>query len=180
MLKEIKAKITDKKTGKLKTNFVVAVGLLGILLIFLSGVDNSKSEEGMKNCEPVVNYDTESYKESLELQLQSILSSVSGAGEVSVMISLEGTIEYVYAEEVQSSSQSKDNDKQTSYKNEVVIIENTDGKTALVRKALCPKIAGVLIVCDGGDDVIVSEKLINSASAALGVSTAKIYVAQRT
>lgn len=180
MIKEIKDKITDTKTGKLKTNFIVAIGLIGIALIFLSGLGSNNDEQGDKADNSIVLQNTDVYRENLEQQLEAILSDVQGAGDVSVMISLEGTIEYIYAEEIQSSSQHKDTDKSSDYKNEVVLVEGKDGKDALVKKVINPRVNGVLIVCDGGDDVILSEKLINSASAALGISTAKIYVAKRT
>ena len=45
MLKKIKQKLCDPKTGKLKTNVIVALGLAGILLIFLSGLDFGKNEK---------------------------------------------------------------------------------------------------------------------------------------
>ena len=103
MVKEIKEKITDSKTGKLKTNFIVAIGLIGIALIFLSGLGSNNDEQGDKADNSIVLQNTDVYRESLEQQLEAILSDVQGAGDVSVMISLEGTIEYIYAEEIQSN-----------------------------------------------------------------------------
>jgi stage III sporulation protein AG len=41
-----------------------------------------------------------------------------------------------------------------------------------------PEITGAVIVCGGGGDAAVREQIYKAASAALGIPTAKIYVAK--
>ncbi len=177
---KLKKLLIDKNSGKLKTNVIVAIGIVGILLIFLSGLDFEKGDESStQTTDEVTCESTEEYRRMLEADLEKMLSSIKGAGRVDVMISLDGTTEYVYAQQIQSSSDVANGETASEYRNELVLLDTDKGTTALVTKVLHPRVSGVLIVCDGGGDVVLTEKLINSAAAALGISTANICVAQK-
>lgn len=180
MINKLKEFVFDKETKKLKLSFLVAVGLAGMILIMLSGLDfNDGENKSVKSPEALFPDSTEDYRLRLQSDLEEILSSVSGAGRVSVMLSLEGTTEYVYAQQIHSSSDVEENKTSSDYENELVMIEQGGEKNALVTKILRPKVSGVLIVCDGADDIVLTEKLINSAASALGITTANISVAKR-
>lgn len=179
-MQKLKTVLFDKNSGKLKTNVIVAAGILGILLIFLSGIDFEKDDESYTpTAEETACTSTEEYRDMLEADLEKMLSSIYGAGRVDVMISLDGTTEYVYAQQVQSSSDVANGETASEYRNELVLLDTDKGTAALVTKVLHPRVSGVLIVCDGGGDIVLTEKLINSAAAALGISTANICVAQK-
>lgn len=180
MIKKVRELIVDKNTGKLKLNFIIALGIVGMLLILISGIDFSDEEAQTAANAALIADNTEDYRIKLQGDLEEILSTISGVGNVSVMISLEGTTEYVYAQQIESSSDVSEDKTSSEYRNELVMVDEKEGKNALVTKVLRPKVSGVLIVCDGGDDVVLTEKLINSAAAALGISTANICVARRT
>ena len=62
--------------------------------------------------------------------------------------------------------------------NGYVIIDKGSEKEALVKKINNPSISGVVIVCEGGDDPKVCEKLYKAVSTALNIPTSKIYVAE--
>ena len=177
MYKRIKELLCDKTTGKLKTNVIVAVGLIGILLIFISGLDFGEDDDApeMPTAQEYAS-DTDSYRAAQEKRLCEILSSISGAGRVDVMISLEGTQEYVYLQKSESKSDTGESGTGYDIKNEPVIV---GGSSPIVAKVISPKITGVLIVADGAGSAVLDEKLINAAAAALGISTANICVAQR-
>lgn len=171
--------LCDKNTGKLKTNVIVAVGLLGILLIFISGLDFGEDSDGKTADIPsAAEYgsEIESYRRSQEQRLCEILSSVAGAGQVEVMISLEGSSEYVYLQKTESKSNTGENSSGFDTKSEPVMI---GGSSPIIAKAVSPKITGVLIVADGAGSAVLDEKLMKAAAAALGISTANICVAQR-
>lgn len=179
LLEKIKTLIIDKNSGKLKISFLVAVGITGMLLILFSGGEQREKDEPSPINMPSFTDSTEEYRIQLQTDLEEILSSISGAGRVSVMLSLEGTTEYVYAQQIHSTSDVNEGKTSSEYENELVMIEGDSGKTALVTKVLRPKVSGVLIVCDGADNVVLTEKLINSAASALGITTANISVAKR-
>lgn len=179
MSEKIKNFVFDKESGKLRLGFLVLLGITGMLLILLSGGESDEQTEPVEFSLPSFTDSTEDYRQKLQSDLEEILSSISGAGRVSVMLSLEGTTEYVYAQQIHSSSDVNDGKTSSEYENELVMVEKNDGRTALVTKILRPKVSGVLIVCDGADNVMLTEQLINSAASALGITTANISVAKR-
>ncbi len=87
-----------------------------------------------------------------------------------VMLTVSSTEEYVYAETVKRGTSQAEN----SY----VIIDKGSQKEALVKKVNNPSIKGVVIVCEGGDDPRVCEKIYKAVSTALDISTSRIYVAE--
>ena len=179
MSEKIKSFVFDKESGKLRLGFLVLLGIVGMLLILFSGGESDEQTEPVEISLPSFTDSTEDYRLKLQSDLEEILSSISGAGRVSVMLSLEGTTEYVYAQQIHSSSDVNDGKTSSDYENELVMVEKKDGKTALVTKILRPKVSGVLIVCDGADNILLTEQLINSAASALGITTANISVAKR-
>ena len=56
------------------------------------------------------------------------------------------------------------------------MIVDDDGQKPLLEKEIEPKIRGVIVVCEGADDVYVRQAVIDSLRAALGISSANISV----
>lgn len=92
-------------------------------------------------------YSVEEYKTEMQTSLQEMLSRIQGVGGVSVLLTIESSAEGVY-------------------------LENNSTKT----KELEPVIRGVVIVCDGGDDPIVTERVLEAVTKALNISSAKVCV----
>ena len=103
------------------TNYIVLLGIVGILLLMIGEITPEKKEE-MEN----TGYYTD-YKNNIENQLEKLLSSVKGAGNVSVMVTLESGQETVYVQQEksvkdQSNVSGDKSDQQTikdSYENEI-------------------------------------------------------------
>ena len=102
-------------------------------------------------------------------KLKTKVIDVRGVGEVSVLVSLKGGYRTVYAFDTQSSS--------SGYKSEIVLSGGGSDKSAIVCAYENPEIAGIGVVCDGGDDAYVRQQIISLVSAALDVSSNKIFVA---
>lgn len=166
--------LTDEKTGKIKTGVFVAVGLIGIALIFLSGLDLGGQETASAECSAKLG-ECEEYRCEKEKSLCTILSQISGCGKVEVMISVEGSSEYVYLNKTESKNDSSGESSGGSIKSEPLIA----GSSPVLSKVVSPRITGVLIVAQGAGDPVLDEKLISAAAAALGISTANICVAKR-
>lgn len=161
-----------------RTKLIVILGVCGILLIMLSELmpdeDTDDTSKAISN-DPVTE-DTFEYKRQIESELCKILGEIRGVGSVEVMVTIEGTTEYVYAEELDTDID-KDGEKNSEqYKNEIVMIEQNGRKDALVRKIIKPQISGVVIVCQGGGDVSLNERVLRAASVALDLPTSKICV----
>lgn len=65
---------------------------------------------------------------------------------------------------------------ETDETQKTVIIGN---KEALIKSIENPRVAGVLVVCEGGDSLKVKEKVINAVSTVLNISSGRVYVTNR-
>lgn len=129
------------KDGKAK-NIIIAVGILGILLIFISSFSGFNNNE-----QPNSDYSVSTYREEIQDSLSEMLSRIEGVGNVSVLLTIENSVEGVY-------------------------LENNSTKT----KEIEPVIRGVVVACDGGDDSIVTERVLDAVTKALNISSAKVSV----
>lgn len=159
-----------KKSNKSwrKIILIAVGGGLGIALLLLGGGFGRGGGEDT-SAAALQTDGADAYAEMLEGRVAEICSSVSGAGRVSVFVSLKGGYRTVYAIDSQSNA--------SGYKNEIVMSGSGSGKEAVVTAYENPEIAGVGIVCTGGDDPRVQREIISLVSAALGISSNKIFVA---
>ena len=131
-LKNIKLKLKKIKAEYL----IIAFAIIAILIIFASGISESKVETEDKMV---------TYIETLENKLSTKLSQINGAGKVSVIISVkEGMITEIATE------------KKTVTEAGLIKIEETpvlvSGKPiVLVEKY--PDITGVVIIAKGANDL---------------------------
>ena len=174
--------ITDrfaKKTGLSgKALIIVVIGILGLLMIVLSEFFSSGETENANDVSNSIDNTSysESFKQRTEKELRGIISKIDGVGEVSLMITLDGTTEYVYAEDVDTETDEDSESKSNKYKNEVIIVDSDGEKKALVKKIVEPKINGVVIVCSGGGKTEIKERVTKAVSSALNISTNNICV----
>lgn len=161
-----------KKGGNIK--IVVVMGLAGILLIMFSELffsnDNEQKEKNVKS--ENINGNYENYAHDMENQLKRILEKIDGVGKADVMVTVVGTEEYIYAEEEKIKKSENDSSEEKQY----VIIGSNGDKQALLKKIVSPEISGVVIICEGGDSNIIKERVYNTISAVLNISSQRIYV----
>lgn len=170
-----KAKEILKKAlaPKNRIKLFVVIGIVGVLLILLSEVlpQNSQSESAsLTGCE--ISYSD--YVEELEDKTQNIISSINGVGECKVMITLKDTNESVYAK----NSSEKTDDGSYSQDYEYVLYELNGEDTPVLVKQNFPKIQGVVVVCQGGDNVEIKEQIVNSITSLFDVSSSKVSVSK--
>lgn len=173
---ELKNRLQRAIAGLDKRKIIVFLGIAGMLLILISELIPDKPEVSGGTAQQNDTPDTEQYKQQLEDELGDILSKIDGIGETSIMITLDGTTEYVYAEELDKTTDSNDGKKRESYRSNIVITESGGDKKALVKKIIRPQVTGVLVACAGGDDVNVKEQVIGAVSAVLGIPAGRVYV----
>ncbi|MDR2182580.1 MAG: hypothetical protein LBE55_00225 [Clostridiales bacterium] len=121
----------------------------------------------------------------LTQQLEDILSLVAGAGNVRVMISM-GDAANVFARNSQENTAATTEDdgeggvrniQTTNSSSTYVIVRRADGSEApLMVQELSPAIEGIIIVAQGGGDVVVRDALTRAAQAALGIAPHRIQV----
>lgn len=172
------------KKSENRVRLILMIGLAAIMLIFLSDyfTDNSKQTSAEVTTYSV-NYDD--YAEQLETRLTELISSVDGAGQTKVMVTLECGTEYVYASQQKTTSALSENsdsngktskDEKITGEENVILIDGENGEEPLILKEMTPTIAGVVVVCSGADDVYVKQRIIDIVTTALGTSSNRVCV----
>lgn len=157
-----------------KNILIVAVGVLGVLLLLLpelsDGAQRTKSAERDDS-------DGSRLRQELQSELGELVSSVDGAGNCRVLLTLDSSEEAAFATD--TNIESVQDERTTEYAREesYVLI---DGETGLRLKTLAPEVRGVAVVCEGGGDSRVKREVTELLSAALGIGREKIYVAKMT
>lgn len=152
------------KDPKRSSLLLAALGLLGILLLFASSPakKEAKAEDALSRYLPD--------SEALEEELQEFLSCIDGAGETKVLLSFYDDGESVYLKE-ESISASGSGEK-------YVIVENSDGRTAVEISCRLPEVKGVAVLCEGADDPEVSFAVTEAVCTALGISSHRVSVSK--
>lgn len=154
-----------------KVKIIMIIGAVGMILILLSsftGSENTKTEETSNG----LNYSE--YTVQLEKKLTDIISNISGVGQCKVMITLENSSENVYA----TDSEFKNNDDTINQKDEYVIYDSKNGETPVLIKEYLPQVMGVTVVCSGGDNIEIREKIIDAVTALFNISANRVSVSK--
>ncbi len=171
--------------------------ITGIALLLFGGifkpkdeanlVDQSKLGQGVQSGQSnqnALNEDWESYEDRLEKKMEALLSEVEGAGKVKVMITLTNGREIIVAKDT-DVNETTTNDtesalQRSSYSknaSEKTVMTNENGvDSPIVLKEITPIVEGVIIVAQGGDNMLVKDGLTRAAQAVLGIDIHKVQV----
>ncbi len=169
-----------RKDGKsLKAN-IAAVFVAGVILILFGNsfmkLDNNKPSVAKETLEAPEASNKNEY-EDLEKRMSSIFSKIEGAGEVEVMITLKSGSEIIIAQDEKQSERKGENNSETNVERKATLMESTGGtNTPIVLKENSPEIEGVVIIAQGGDNVVVRNALTKGAQALLNVPAHKVEV----
>ena len=180
--KQEKKSIWDKFPfmQKLKNIKGIQYIIIGIFILVLGMIFLSTKSQTKQDIVSTSNLTAEAYAEYLENKLSNILSNISDAGNVSVMITLDGGMKYEYAtesEEITTSTEVGGNTNSKTTKTEEVVIVTINGKsTPLIIKESYPKIVGVVVVASGASKAQVKLNIMNAITALLDVDDSKIQI----
>lgn len=178
---------------KINRTHLIIAALLGVLLLVIAiPVEDGKKEE-QTTTEKVGNAgttdrisDETAYKKSLERQLKLILGSMSGVGEVEVMITLQDDGEAVVEKDITRNEEQsgeedgagtkRENSVISSQEETVRIQGNSSESTPFVSKEIKPKVEGVLVVAKGADSPVVVKNISDAVLALFPVQAHKIKV----
>ena len=155
-----------KDLGKKKLLALVALGMLGIILLCFSkcsaegGTTDSAGE--------LTDMDPSAYAKQIEEKVESLCNRIDGVSSTYAVVTLRGGYKAIYATDSQAGS--------SNSKNQTVIIGSGSSEKALLIGYENPEIAGIGIVCSGGDDPIKRASIVSVVSSAFNVSTNKIFV----
>lgn len=205
----LKEKLTEgRRKGKLtKDNFLIVI-LLGILLLVIAWPvkqekDESLSQSGQwdsdrvtldllkdRNSDSVMDEigvsDTDQeYAVHLEKELESLLATMDGVGEVKVMITLEDKGETLVEKdhitrqegttEVDSAGGSR-NTTDISREESTVFSGQGNLEAPFIRQIKYPKVFGVAVSAEGGGDAETARKITKAIQALFGIEPHKIII----
>lgn len=158
-----------RKCGDLLKRFrypliMLLIGLI-LLLLPLSGKKDTKGSEQIPEQE-----------ESVEKKLESILSGISGAGKVRVMLTVAEHETTVYEKDSQTDFRNSNGDITQSVTEKTVLYGSSSSESPIAVKVIAPKYQGALVLAEGGDIPTVRLNLVNAVASLTGLGTDKITV----
>jgi len=172
-IKDVKRKFDIHKflSTKYLKIYVLCIVVIIAFILYLN-IGNEKEVKSTSNATYV---STLEYCKEIELKLENILSQIQGAGNVTVMISLDGSPELVYASDSDTKTSSNANGTTTTTSSNLIVINGSD-KGALILKENLPKVKGVIVVSSGADNISIKLDMLNAISTLLDLSTDQINI----
>lgn len=173
----IKNFLNNKKNVLEKMIIVLVIGVVFMIVGDFSVSENKDSVNKEIICEE--NIDKSS--NSIEKDMEEILSKIDGAGEVKVMITYKTSKEVVHQlEKKETINDAKEDDgkvtKQREFLDSVVFEESNGSKKAVVKKEIEPIIKGVVVVARGALDDNVKLNLQMATKVLMDIPIHKISV----
>ncbi len=140
-------KLTEVLKSEKGIRIIFIAGITLIVIIFLLSFFNGKNKSDSLAEKENILFEIDEYESKLEKKLTEIIEKIEGTSDIHVMITLEKTEESIYG-----------------------------GKTSDISAIVTPIIRGVVVVCKGGENAVVREKVSEAVCKALGVSAARVCV----
>ena len=170
---EITKKLKNMPKDKRMMTVVVILGITGLVLIMISSlVPKEEKTDELEYTTTEKISSAEDYRIETEKRLENFLSSIDGAGNVKVYLTVGSDERYIYATEGRRSKSENKTEEERKY----VMIGGGSDKSALIETVETPAITGAVIAYSGFDSPTVQEQIYRAVSAALGIPTGKIYV----
>ncbi|SDD54544.1 stage III sporulation protein AG [Terribacillus halophilus] len=197
-------KLKDSQNKKpTKLGYLVIVGLLGALLLLVSGLFTEQTEKGGQTPQQKQDTVTEKTEETFakkesdtsassadleaayEQDLVGLLEKIKGVSEVEVMVNLNSTHQKIYEKNLiigqQTSEETDQNGGERVVEDEneeqqVVLVRQGDQEVPLLVETRKPEVRGVLVVAKGADQATVREWVVEAVSRVLDVPTHRISV----
>ena len=150
-----------------KYKYACIVLLAGIVLMMIPGkntVTPENKELPLKSTQEEV---------SVQVQLEEILSSIQGAGEVKVMLTIAQSERTVYQTD---STYSQADGRSDSRTETVIITDNQRNESGLIYQKYAPHYQGAIVIAEGGDMSSVKLAIVEAVSNVTGLGADRISV----
>ena len=191
---DLKKFIENLRVKKMQGNQILILLLCGILLMIIAVPVKEKGEDGERNytennkrLQNASDSDSAQYAQYLERELEQILSQMEGVGKVSCMVTLSQSAEQVIEKDMEISddvvtetdSQGGTRTTNQSSRTEATIYNKEEDGSPYVRKEISPKVEGVLVIAEGGDNALVVKNITESLQALFGIESHKIRIVKK-
>lgn len=165
--------IQKKLQKRNKTDFIIML-LIGVLVLIIAVPTGKRgSAEQIVQKQPQTESassekDNERYRTQLERQLEELLGQISGVGKCKVMLMLEDDGRVCLDKDI-TIDEGKRSESSVIYRQE-------DGEAPYVVQQKQPKVAGVVVVAEGGGNAGVVTDISNSVMSLFQLEAHKITV----
>lgn len=177
MISKIKEILSSKNHG----NIIVLLGIIGLVLIAVSGFFKPNSK-------PVANASAsvETRQQKLQQSLENIISGVEGAGKAKVLVTFENSAETVYATEEKKNKEACEDKSESGVtrkkesddceKKYITVKDSQGTEHALAVTEIEPKVKGVIVICSGGENPIVKQRIAEAVTTALNIPSKRVCI----
>ena len=177
-----------KKLKSIKNiEIIVAVIIIAVMILIYLGSLGSKTPDISSNKTPnsEIQYTSAiQYAKDLEQKLENTLSKLQGAGQVNVVVTLQSSSELIISKTVETTKKTESvTNKGVTTKTEnieivekPIIIDGKNGEEPIVLLEVMPKIAGVVVVCEGAKDVNVKLNILKAIQALITIPNGNIEI----
>ena len=147
---------------------LLVLGLGVLLLLWPSG--EGKTE--VSSSEPTA----EETAAAQQKEMERILSSIEGTGELHLMLTLESDGQRTLAENAEESAGGSAEAPESQSRRETVILSVSGGEEVVVTRRESPVYRGALVVCQGADRAEVKLAVTRAVAALTGLGADRITV----
>lgn len=149
------------------------LGLAGILLI---AVSEWLPRSGREDRSATVTLTASQVEQALEKRITALLRQVEGVGSCRVMVTLESDSQAVYAADTVTSEGA---DGAYSLSESYLTVDTDTGPVGLLLTRIQPTVKGVAVVCHGGGNEVVRQRVIQVVSTAFHISERRVCVVKQ-
>lgn len=176
MEKDGKKRFSIKEIGLPK---IVLMAFAGILLLVLSMPQKQESQVEKEESKSEIT-ENDAYIEAMERKLEETLKTIAGVGKVEVMLTLESSKEAVLNKDTQTEQEKMKEDTKTNdvikENEETVLTENSGNQQPYIIKEIEPKVAGVVVVLEGGGNPVIVKEVTEAVQVLFHLEVNKIKV----
>lgn len=153
--------------------YLLWLGLAGILLIAVSDLFPRRKTEEATSATTVTAAQVE---QALEQRITALLRQVEGVGTCRVLVTLESDSRAVYAADTVSATGA---DGSVSMNESYLTVDTDTGPVGLLLTHVQPTVKGVAVVCDGGGNPAVQQRVVQVVSTAFHISERRVCVVKQ-
>ena len=162
----------NKKNIKIVITCVLMLIALILYVGFSGGNEVTQTESEVKSGYIT----TMEYCEKLEEKLQAIISQIDGAGNVKVMVSVDGSPELIYVSDTDTKTSTTTSGTTTTTTSSPIIVGSGSNSNGIVMTEKLPRVRGVIVVSTGAGQIGIKLDILNAVATLLDISTDNITI----
>ena len=171
MKEKIRKLLGNKKASKI----IIVVGIIGIALIFFSSFSEKEEAETLP---AAAQFSESEHLSRLEESVKQIVCGICGDNSAIVTVTLDTGLVYEYANETkEKGAEEQDKSSNESEKTYITVRDKNGAETPLLITSYMPRVRGVSVICSASEAD--AEKIKNAVSAALDITSRKIYIGRK-